>query len=437
MRTQNLQTPILPLEKGYLTTTSESVRKTFELNEFVTIGRDGSAQICLPDPFLSLRHARIEKKQDGFHIRDLQSRNGTYVNGSRILEAKLQDHDRLHMGSTEFIFSSEKDLGLSPTYFSSSNLEWDRQLKRIPAIAQSPHPILLLGPSGTGKEVLARMIHRLSFRSRGPFLSVNCSALTETLAESELFGHAKGSFTGAQEARKGAFESARSGTLFLDEVGDMPLSVQPKFLRALENLEVKPVGSDTPHPIDVRIVAATNKNLKEQVNKGRFREDLYFRLHILQISPPALKDRIEDFDTLLRHFARPLRVNFTAEALAYMKSYDWPGNIRELKNMISRASALFPNMPISKNELHQILDTTESEEEPNPRSGKRGFAFKPIRQYLQEYERESIIERLLFYNGNQRRAAQDLGIPKSTLNDRIKRFDIDVKNIWKYKAGSN
>ncbi|OFZ12385.1 MAG: hypothetical protein A2Z20_00895 [Bdellovibrionales bacterium RBG_16_40_8] len=408
---------------------NKSILKTIEIKDSILIGRDPGAQIYLPDFCVSNRHARIEKKSDGFYVRDLRSRNGTFINGSRIIEAKLQDHDRLRVGLTEYIFTAEKDMGISNTFLSSQNASWDQQLKRLPAIAQSPHPVLLLGPSGTGKEILANMIHKLSFRSSGQFLSVNCSALTDTLAESELFGHQKGSFTGAQEDRKGAFEAARGGTLFLDEVGDIPLSMQPKFLRALDNNEIKPVGNDSSITIDVRIVAATNRNLKKLVDEGKFREDLYFRLHILQICPPALIERLEDFDSLIQQLSGPLKVFFAPEAMKLLRQHTWPGNIRELKNVISRASALFPGLLITENEIPDILDL---DREPK-HSNKVKIIPALARQYLHEYEREAIVERLSYYKGNQRRSAQDLGLAKSTLHDRIRRYNICL-NDFKEKS---
>jgi DNA-binding NtrC family response regulator len=197
-------------------------------------------------------------------------------------------------------------------------------------------------------------------------------------------------------------------------------------LRALENGEIKPVGSDQTVSTDARIIAATNRDLRNLVDQGRFREDLYYRLHILQIRPPLLKDRLEDFDTLIQSFATPLRVRFTAEALAKLKSYAWPGNIRELKNVISRAAATYPNLPITENEVDSILDTP-----PKPVPGRRESRPGPLmtREFLKEYEKEAILERLTHYRGNQRRAAEDLGIAKSTLHDRIRRYSIDPRKF--------
>lgn len=429
MRTQNLNSKIPTFETGYLTLVGSHVKKIYEVTNFTSIGRDEGSQISLTDASISARHARIEKREDGYYIKDMRSRNGTFLNGAKVLEAKLQDRDRLRVGLTEFIFSTEKDMGLLPVFTNSQNSDWNQQLARVPAIAQSPHPVLLLGPSGTGKEVLASMIHKLSTRSKGPFISVNCSALTEALAESELFGHIKGSFTGAQEDRKGAFEASRNGTLFLDEIGDMPLGMQPKFLRALENNEIKPVGSDTTHAVDARIIAATNRDLKTLVNQGKFREDLYFRLHILQIRPPALMERMEDFDMLLQHFARQQKVHFSSEAIYQLRKYSWPGNIRELKNTVSRAAALYPGLTISEVELPDLLD--EPEQKMNHSSRKPGPLM--AREFLKEYEKDVIIEKLAQYYGNQRLAAKDLGFAKSTLHDRIRQFEINLAEFKKNK----
>ena len=197
----------------------------------------------------------------------------------------------------------------------------------LSSVATSSCPVLILGPSGTGKDVLANAIHNSSKKSGAPFISVNCSALTETLVESELFGHTKGSFTDAVSDRKGAFEAARGGTLFLDEIGDLPYSLQAKLLRALENNEIRPVGSDRSIKTDVRIIAATHQNLYNKIRDGEFRADLFYRLNVITIETPALKERIEDFDNLLYSFARQMRVRFSFNAIKTLKKHDWPGNI--------------------------------------------------------------------------------------------------------------
>ena len=433
MKTMNLNLRSLSTEKGYFTMISEHSRKTFEIDGYALIGRDSQCMICIADSFTSLRHARIEKVGQGYVLRDLKSRNGTFVNGNRIIEAHLYDNDRIRIGITEFVFTFDRDPSVNSLYVQSKNAIWNEQLNRLPAMAASPYPVLILGPSGTGKEVLANLVHRFSNRSSGPFLSVNCSALTESLAESELFGHTKGSFTGAITDRKGAFEAARGGTLFLDEIGDLPLNIQPKLLRALENHEIKPVGADRPIPIDVRIVAATNQNLKKQVSTGKFREDLYFRLHILQLAPPALKDRMEDFDDLMKHFAGDQQLQFDVDAYAILQNYPWPGNIRELRNTITRASALYPGQVIRSSQLPQLIDhsATASLAEVVDVSHAENEIKEvgSVRQNIMELERRMIVDRLRFFSGNQRRAALALGIPKSTLHDRIKKYNIDAKEM--------
>ena len=253
--------------------------------------------------------------------------------------------------------------------------------------------------------------------------TINCSALSESLIESELFGHVRGSFTGATTDRKGAFESSRGGTLFLDEIGDLPLQLQPKLLRALENKEVRPVGSDKTIPCDVRIVAATHKPLHQMVQNGLFRRDLYYRLNVCRIEAPKLIHRLEDFDSLFYSFAKEARVRFTSEAIRELKLHAWPGNVRELKNVVFRAKAYFPAQDITPSELNQILDPgAELNFQVLPHNLREEM---PV---MKDLERKIIVERLTFHRGNQRRVAEDLGMPKSTLNDRIQSYGINVKN---------
>ena len=314
----------------------------FSVKEFTTLGTDSQNTIQVTSEQASERHARIEAKNDAYMIRDLRSETGTFVNGTRIHEAWLNDGDLIQIGGDEYVFATalpqlEKGIGLK-----SKNEIWNRQLQSLGNVALTNFPVILLGPSGTGKEVLAESLHRHSSRSAGPFVRVNCSALTETLVESELFGHIKGSFTGAINDRKGAFESARGGTLFLDEVGDLPYGLQAKLLRALENNEIRPVGSDRTVQTDVRIIAATHQNLAEKIMSGEFRSDLYYRLSVLTVTPPALSERMEDFEELLYFFAKQMRVRFSFGAIQQLKKHTWPGNIRELRNTIARACAFFP-----------------------------------------------------------------------------------------------
>lgn len=427
METQRVERNEIPMNRGYLIPLNRPGLLAVEVGDMLSIGRDVTCSLQLHDSFVSLRHARIERRGQRFIVRDMQSRNGTLVNGSPVLEAALHIGDRLQVGETQFVFS---ETPLHETKLTSKNTAWNEQLKRLPAFSQTHFPVLICGPSGSGKEVIARAIHESSPRSQGPFISINCSALSESLIESELFGHVRGSFTGATHDRKGAFEAARGGTLFLDEIGDLPISLQPKLLRALENNEIRPVGSDRDVTTDVRIVAATHKNLFEAAGSGRFRQDLFYRLNVCVITPPALVDRREDFEDLLYGFAKLFRVRFSHGAILQLRDYTWPGNIRELKNLVARASAYFPGQLVQPADLEKIIDQS-----PFPTNDVQQSIDTAVQNargsVIKEIEREMILRRLIANNGNQRRTAADLGLPKSTLHDRIKSYSIDLKSLSK------
>jgi len=257
-----------------------------------------------------------------------------------------------------------------------------------------------------------------------PMVSVNCTALTETLVESELFGHVKGSFTGATCDRKGAFEAARRGTLFLDEIGDLSPAIQAKLLRALENNEIRPVGADYNIETDVRVIAATHQNLKKKIQSGLFRADLYYRLSVIVIHPPALSERMEDFEEILYAFAKKMRVCFSYMAIQKLKKHTWPGNIRELRNTVARASAFFPHIKIEESHVDKILDLLSLE--------STGHTVESLGQLpvIKEIEKQMIIKQLSANLGNQRKTATDLGIPKSTLHDRLRNYNIDPRQFF-------
>lgn len=406
---------------GFLTLNQGTKKETIEVNEFLTIGRSENVHFSVDDDFVSQRHARIERKPGGFFLRDLQSRNGTFINGAQILEALLQDGDTVRIGNTEFLFQFDRGAKKQEITATSKNSFWKEQLQRIPSIADSDLPVLILGESGTGKELVAQQIHQYSGRSYGPIVCVNCSALGESLIESELFGHIKGSFTGATHDRKGAFESARRGTLFLDEIGELPLHLQPKLLRALENSEIRPVGSDKTITTDVRIVAATHQDLKIKVQKGEFRSDLFFRLNVAKVTPPPLRERLEDFETLAYYFCKKDKVRLSYGAIEELKKHSWPGNIRELKNCISRARALFKNQQVTEDMVHHLIDDLPVK--------TLGQLLSSPPKSMKDLEKKVIVECLLRNKGNQRKAASELGIPKSTLHDRVKSYELDINDF--------
>lgn len=401
---------------------------------FLVLGSDAGCGLRLDDPSVMPRHARIESRGDSWVIRDLQSNTGVFVNETRISEAPLNDQDRLRIGEVVLLFRNADD---SSDRMISRNELWQRQLERLPSFATTDFPVLMIGPSGSGKEVLAKTIHNSSKRRSGPFVSINCSALSESLIESELFGHVRGSFTGSTSDRKGAFEVARGGTLFLDEIGDLPLSLQPKLLRALENKEIRPVGSDRTIETDVRVLSATHKDLAQAVRLGRFREDLYWRLNVCQIRPPALRDRMEDFTDLVYFFCKQMRVRLSHAAIERLRCHPWPGNIRELRNVIARAAAYFPGHYIQVEEINDLVDAVSYDGHSDEFSA---LSVTELKNYnttgvgqtggvMREIEREMIIRRLVANRGNQRKTAADLGMPKSTLHDRLKIYSIDLATI--------
>lgn len=405
------------MNKAYLKNLATQVSTSIE--DFLTLGHDKSCNLTLPrDGIIADRHARIEIRDSSYVLKDLRSAGGTYVNDTRILEAILKEGDVIRLGHQEVVFTEQEESGV---HFSltSKNEVWNSELASLNHVAKTEFPVLLLGPSGTGKDVIAQALHETSYRRNGPFVSVNCSALTETLIESELFGHVRGSFTGAINDRKGAFEAARCGTLFLDEIGDLSYTLQAKLLRALENNEIRPVGSDRTVKTDVRIIAATHQSLPQKIRQGSFRSDLYFRLNVLTVTPPALIHRMEDFDSLLYSFAKKMRVRFSFAAIERLKKHPWPGNIRELKNLVSRAAATYPQQSIEENLIEKLLDKTLLQ----PSASQQPVQEMPV---MKEIEKQMIIQRLEANHGNQRRTAQDLGMPKSTLHDRLKYYNINI-----------
>ncbi len=423
METQRVSLDQEKMDKAYLLPVNQSSEQSIEVEEFLTIGRDPSNNLVINDPFVSFRHVRIEKRKRGYIVRDIQSRNGTYLNGTPIVEAYLSNNDKLMVGESLFIFS-KLNQKLNP--MKSANKEWNLQLQRLPAIANTDYTALILGPSGSGKEIIARWLHDNSPRQSHPYITINCSALSENLIESELFGHTRGAFTGATEDRKGAFEAARGGTLFLDEIGDLPLSLQPKLLRALENNEIRPVGSDKSIKTNVRIIAATHKNLKQHVVKNEFREDLYHRLNICRVTPPSLIQRMEDFEGLLYQFAREQKVGFSFRAIEKLKNHQWPGNIRELKNLIIRAAAYFPGQRIQEENLLELMDSTLIDD-----SQLGEYEAQDDLPPMKEIERNLILAKLQKHFGNQRKVADELKIPKSTLHDKLRNYNINPTHFKK------
>jgi two-component system nitrogen regulation response regulator NtrX len=299
--------------------------------------------------------------------------------------------------------------------------------------AASDARILILGENGTGKELVAREIHRLSARAAGPFVEVNCASIPETLIESELFGHEKGSFTGALSRRKGKFELADHGTLFLDEIADMSLATQSKVLRVIQELSFERVGGEVPVHVDVRLIAATNKNIQEETRLGRFREDLYFRINVVPIHVPALRERLEDLDELLEYFLERFRREGRAaprrlspEGREALTRYSWPGNIRELKNFVERITIMAEGELITPETVRRYLTLHEEGERDE---AYRGFEAMKLSEARDEFEREFLLRKLEELGGNISRASEALGITPSNLHNKIKKYGINVKDL--------
>jgi DNA-binding NtrC family response regulator len=296
-----------------------------------------------------------------------------------------------------------------------------RVYKMIEKVSQHQYPVLILGESGTGKELVARSIHFSGERKNRPFTPVDCSALVPTLIESELFGYVKGAFTGAFQTKQGLLEAAQGGTLFLDEIGDLPVDLQAKLLRVLQEREVKPVGSTERHRIDVRIIAATNRDLEAAIRNGSFRQDLYFRLNVVQIKLPPLRERKSDIPLLVISFLDkfmdpqgPART-ISEDAMRRLVAYDWPGNVRELENAIERAVALGSGPIVHVGDLPSSLQYPASERAPE----------KDELLPLDELERRAILRTLRETSGDKLAAARMLGIGKTTLYRKLKQYHME------------
>lgn len=293
-------------------------------------------------------------------------------------------------------------------------------LQRVSRVAASQASVLITGESGSGKEVIAKALHSGSERADGPFVAVNCAAIPKDLIESELFGHLKGSFTGAVKDRKGKFSLADGGTLFLDEIGELPIDLQPKLLRALQEQEIEPVGG-TPDQVDVRVLAATNRNLEEAMADGSFREDLFYRLAVVPLEVPPLRERKEDIPLLLEFFLRKhqagVGVHFSQEVVAHLQDYHWPGNVRELENVVEQMLILRQGSTLELCDLPQRIGRSPLRPSSVLSLPEEGYS-------LEDLEREAVEIALQRCNGNKTRAAAFLRIPRHTLLYRLEKYQI-------------
>jgi two-component system response regulator HydG len=366
-------------------------------------------------------------KKDGTILPALKNASVLYDEDGQVLGAvetltDISEIDRLDRKVellTQQLFDTDGYCGLV-----GLSSEMKKVYEIIEKAARSDAPVIILGESGTGKELVARAIHERGNRSNGPYVQVNCAALNESLLESELFGHVKGSFTGAFRDRKGRFETAHGGDLFLDEIGDTPSSIQVKLLRAIESKQFEHVGDDRPISVDVRIITATNQNLIELISRNKFREDLYFRINVLPIHLPPLRDRKEDIPLLVDTFMQRLNEKsqksirgVQRDAMNALVSYHWPGNVRELKSTLHYAFTIAECGPINCDHLPpQLLAQTQAPLEINASLSVKDATAKQM-----------LIRALKETGGNQTRAARILGINRVTVWNRLKKYGIDVK----------
>ncbi|HSI05967.1 MAG TPA: sigma 54-interacting transcriptional regulator [Myxococcota bacterium] len=391
------------------------------------VGSGSDADFMLNDRTVSAKHARIDVRDDGLHVTDLSSTNGTFYLDTRIREVTVQPGAVLALGTCRIALVLPEPLaapdhrdGYGAIIGSAPSMQrMYAMLDRLTRTAGQAEPtVLITGETGVGKELVAREIHASSARRAGPFEVFDASAVAANLIESELFGHVRGAFTGADRDRVGVFARARGGTVFIDEVGELPLDLQPKLLRVLENREARPVGSNVTSPVDVRIVAATNRNLEEEVERGGFRRDLYFRLNVVTIDVPPLRERISDIPLLVEHFTRsiahessPLSPD-TLELL--ISGYSWPGNVRELRNALASVLIVgtLPSNLSGPSQRESITNLSEP-------------LLKARKRVLEAFEHDYLVHQMQRAQGNVTEAARLSSMDRSYFKRLLTKHRLD------------
>ncbi len=391
----------------------------------IRVGRSGACDLVVPAPEVSRTHCLLSRSDRGWSLAD-RSRHGTTIDGRPAgSDTPLHDGDQIQLGQYRLLFR-ETTPSPEPTQpdvqprddacrFGTMVARSERMCSvfaSLQRMARHKAPVLLVGESGTGKELAARGLHQEGPRKSGPFVAVNCGAISPTLVESELFGHQKGAFTGAESRRLGAFQKAHKGTLFLDEIGEMPLDAQAKLLRCLESGEVRPVGSDSCTTPNVRVVAATNRPLHEDMERGAFRADLFFRLAVLVIRLPSLRECLEDLPCVAEDICAQLGddVQIRPDAMLCLQAHPFPGNYRELRNVLTRAVVMGgPEITPASLVLSPFAPGTE---------GPSG------RARVRTVERGMLTDSLRRHKGNRSAVARELGMPRSTLHYKLHRHGL-------------
>lgn len=424
-----------PRKEPQLRWTDAAGSHSYLLEGRKVVGSAAGADIVVRAPDVSRLHAALEIEDDGVWVRDLGSTNGTYIDGIRVRVARVPDGASIHLGSAALELhydQNEAEVELWPSEqfgpLVGRSTVMRELFARIYRVAQIDATVLIQGETGTGKELVARAIHEASPRRDKPFVVVDCGALAESVLEAELFGHAKGAFTGAASARPGAIESAMGGTVFLDEIGEMPLGMQPKLLRALEGHMVRRIGETGYREVDVRFIAATHRDLASMVNSGNFREDLYFRLAVLPITVPPLRARRGDIPLLVERLLPPgARGALSPELLRELQGRSWPGNVRELRNFVERAAALGAREALAMDEARapgKSHKAQGSQMEVFPPVSVEE-AFKDVRdRWLDHLEREYMRGMLAKYNRDTSAIAQAAGLDRSYVYRLLRKHEL-------------
>jgi DNA-binding NtrC family response regulator len=403
----------------------------------ITLGSGAGCDVLLSDPTVSRRHLGVESGDEGVIVRDLGSTNGSFVQGSRFQELTLGFGAEVTIGHTILKYvPDEEAMDPMPAEEEAfgSLVGRDPKLRKLfrllGDVANSEATVLLEGETGTGKELLAEEIHRHSARGQGPFVVFDCGAVPTELIESALFGHVRGAFTSAVSDRRGAFAEADGGTLFLDEIGELSLEVQPVLLRALDKRAIRPIGGSSYETVSVRVVAATNRNLRNEMTAKRFREDLYYRLAVVRVSVPSLRQRLDDIPLLADHFVRQFcgdrHAEISARDLDRLKQHAWPGNVRELRNVLERACAL------RHGDRVEIDETFESSPVADARTGQGGapgvdidLPFKLAKaRVIDAFEREYVQSLLQRHRGNLSAAARSAEIDRKHFRELLRKHGL-------------
>jgi DNA-binding NtrC family response regulator len=418
--------------------------KEHMLDEGTTmVGTHADNDLVLKDATVSRYHLEIRVRRDGIEVRDLDTTNGTKHGGAKIGQVVLTGAARLRLGKHTELDVEPIDANVELGDWSNDRfgdvLGTTQPMQRLFALLGKAAPteatILLQGETGTGKEAIAEAVHKSSRRSKGPFVVVDCGSIPHELIASELFGHAKGSFTGAGADKEGLIEAANKGTLFLDEIGELALDLQPQLLRVLDRRQVRRVGETQSIDVDIRVIAATHRDLRAMVKAGQFREDLYYRLAVVATHVPPLRDRKADIPALATWFAEKMGRGSFAQSpalLDQLQRHDWPGNVRELRNVVERALSLGDAALADLGEPQRPDSTlTESGDSSTPRRGPDAavleLPFKEAKaQLVEAFERDYLTALLARHHGNISRAAAEAGIDRNYIHRLVKKYGLEV-----------